>query len=42
MQCPFCLEDDFDDIGLKNHLQYGHCDTYNAVESLTKPLRADN
>lgn len=30
--CPFCLEDDFDLIGLKYHLQRGWCEVYENVE----------
>lgn len=29
--CPFCGEDDFDDIGLKNHLLSGFCSVFNDV-----------
>lgn len=32
MQCPFCLEDDFDAIGLKHHLQ-NYCEAYAATSS---------
>lgn len=32
VMCPFCLENDFDLIGLKNHLLKGHCDIFNATE----------
>lgn len=32
--CPFCGEDDFDLIGLKNHFLAGYCDTFNDVESI--------
>lgn len=31
--CPFCKENDFDLIGLKNHLLSGHCGNFN--ETLT-------
>ncbi len=27
--CPFCLDIDFDLIGLKLHLLNGHCDKFN-------------
>ena len=30
--CPFCHEADFDLIGLKIHLQRGHCDIFNETE----------
>lgn len=33
IKCPFCGEDDFDLIGLKNHFERGHCDVYNETES---------
>jgi hypothetical protein len=29
--CPFCGEDDFDQIGLKLHLLCGHCGAFEAV-----------
>jgi hypothetical protein len=29
LTCPFCSETDFDKIGLKFHLQRGHCDVFN-------------
>ncbi|MDP3794067.1 MAG: hypothetical protein Q8R07_04955 [Candidatus Uhrbacteria bacterium] len=29
--CPFCLEDDFDQVGLKIHLANGWCEAYVAV-----------
>lgn len=32
--CPFCNDDDFDEVGLKNHLVSGHCEQYNCVMSL--------
>jgi len=34
-QCPFCLEKDFDAVGLKIHLTAKHCD---AFESLSVSL----
>jgi len=34
VKCPFCLEDDFDLIGLKNHLLKGHCDVFNETEAV--------
>lgn len=34
MICPFCEEDDFDDMGLKNHLVSGHCATFNDIPRL--------
>lgn len=33
LTCPFCMEDDFDKIGLKKHLLAGYCDAFNLVES---------
>lgn len=29
MQCPFCLDTDFDMLGLKNHFHW--CDVYNQI-----------
>lgn len=29
--CPFCLETDFDLVGLKLHFTLGHCEIFNAV-----------
>ena len=29
MECPFCHEDDFDEIGLKRHLLSGWCEVFN-------------
>jgi len=26
--CPFCGQQDFDRVGLKRHLQWGHCEEY--------------
>jgi hypothetical protein len=34
--CPFCLENGFDLIGLKYHLENGHCDIYNELETLRR------
>jgi len=34
IQCPFCKENDFDFIGLKNHLLSGHCEDFNNVMSI--------
>jgi len=31
--CPFCGDDDFDKIGLKNHL-IKHCEIYPEIETL--------
>jgi hypothetical protein len=30
--CPFCGEGEFDKIGLKLHLERGHCDEYREVD----------
>jgi hypothetical protein len=35
--CPFCGEDDFDRIGLKQHLQRGWCDAYNETPATDRP-----
>jgi hypothetical protein len=32
-RCPFCLEDDFDAIGLKHHLLAGQCHPWNTTSS---------
>jgi hypothetical protein len=32
-RCPFCLEDNFDSIGLKHHLLAGHCHPWNTTSS---------
>ena len=32
--CPFCDEKDFDLIGLKHHLENGHCEIFNSTERL--------
>lgn len=33
--CPFCGETDFDLIGLKHHLEAGHCAAYSATAGVT-------
>ena len=38
LQCPFCKERDFDDIGLKAHLLRGWCDQFNDVDTLASSL----
>ena len=30
--CPFCNEEDFDLIGLKDHFVKGYCDVFNETE----------
>ena len=30
--CPFCKETEFDLIGLKLHINNGHCDKFNDLE----------
>ena len=30
--CPFCKRIEFDDVGLKHHLNAGHCDDFNKIE----------
>ena len=37
IRCPFCKEDDFDLIGLKSHLEKGHCSVYEETETYTFP-----
>lgn len=39
VKCPFCLEDDFDLIGLKNHFLKGHCDKFNETEAVRPIVR---
>jgi hypothetical protein len=39
VKCPFCGEDDFDLIGLKNHFVAGYCEAFNAVEELGRSPR---
>jgi len=33
--CPFCGEEDFDLIGLKDHLLSSHCEVFNHTDNLT-------
>lgn len=33
ISCPFCDEEDYDNIGLKYHLQSGHCEEYNKTRT---------
>lgn len=39
--CPFCGGMDFDKIGLKIHLESGHCDEYNDTPRYTRFPVAD-
>ena len=39
VSCPFCGEQDFDLIGLKYHLQQGHCTNYNEMSTM-REIRA--
>ena len=41
VSCPFCGENDFDQVGLKMHLSFGHCDNYNALSVGKKPHAFD-
>lgn len=34
LQCPFCKEREFDDIGLKHHLLHGGCEHFEKVEPI--------
>lgn len=34
VSCPFCDEEDFDLIGLKEHFEKGYCDIYGVVDDL--------
>jgi hypothetical protein len=38
VKCPFCNEDDFDDLGLKSHLLNGDCEAFNRLPILTRML----
>lgn len=37
LTCPFCQDTDFDAIGLKSHLSYGHCEMFEAVKLAARP-----
>lgn len=37
LSCPFCKDNDFDSIGLKSHLSYGHCEVFEATELAARP-----
>jgi len=34
MTCPFCMETDFDVIGLKHHLLSGGCEIFNTTRTV--------
>lgn len=34
--CPFCLQCDFDQIGLKSHLLNGDCAPFNELENIPR------
>jgi len=34
--CPFCIEGDFDYVGLKHHLLAGHCEDFNSTPSIER------
>ena len=36
VRCPFCEEKDFNKVGLKIHLQEGHCKVYDSVKKEEK------
>jgi hypothetical protein len=40
MKCPFCNEDDFDDIGLKSHLLSGWCDVFEKLPSARQDIES--
>lgn len=40
IKCPFCQDEGFDLIGLKDHLQMGHCDVFE--ETLTVQQEKEN
>ena len=33
LTCPFCEDGDFDPLGLKIHLERGHCEIYNVIDT---------
>lgn len=37
--CPFCREEDFDKIGLKDHLEMGRCKEYNETMTIVEEER---
>jgi hypothetical protein len=37
--CPWCKDDDFDDVGLKLHIVNGHCDAFNALSTCLPAAR---
>ncbi len=40
LECPFCKDTNFDGIGLKYHLEAGHCEPYEATPTI--PTRRSN
>lgn len=38
VECPFCDEPDFDLAGLKHHLLAGHCDVFDEIDRLDRPI----
>jgi len=40
LACPFCWEDDFDQVGLKGHLTNGWCEPYKDLDVRPAPLSA--
>lgn len=38
VECPFCDEPDFDLVGLKHHLLAGHCDVFDEIDTLDRPV----
>jgi len=36
VDCPFCKDIGFDLVGLKNHLNRGHCDKFNDTPSIAE------
>lgn len=39
MKCPFCNEDDFDDIGLKGHLENEDCEEYRNIPKIRRMFK---
>lgn len=42
MICPFCQENDFDEIGLKGHLAHGDCEKYNKLPILFRGMNINS
>lgn len=38
IRCPFCDDDDFDIIGLKNHIE-AYCEVYKGIDAIQEDRR---